>query len=120
MLNQAKRYATIGLVKMKKNIVILSSLLIASQIMATPIAEIGEKFCKKVIDAVSPGSNHVLVCLNEVKNIMKKNIKDQTSLIHAICKRAPEFPYASGTLTRQQCLKKALEQGFLKTKRCAE
>lgn len=82
-------------------VVLLSAPLLADN---SALQIIGEEFCYDIIDSYSPGSNHVMACLESVSKLVSSGMSNQESLIRAICQQAPSFPYSMGGCTEQECL----------------
>jgi len=99
-----------------KNLLILSMISLMSLPTAAnsdDLREIGEDMCYGVINAVSPGTNHVMDCLTFVDELIVSDLMNQESIIEAICAEAPKFSYSMGGISEQECLKSAREE-FLK------
>lgn len=100
---------------MKKKLVLLITFLSACSLMSlnSDMKEVGEELCYGIIDAVSPGSNHVMDCLSLVERLINQGMNDEEQLIRAICQSSPTFPYSMGSMSEEQCLKSAIEEGYL-------
>lgn len=97
---------------MKKILALSLITMLTMPLMANDVRKIGEEFCYDIIDAVSPGSNHVMDCLGFVKKRINKDTTAQ-QMIMAICHQSPFFAYSFGGMSRKECIEKAGQNGYL-------